>query len=78
MNHNGIPSYMLKGYKVVLISENSGQVLCEKTIPDIIPGTSFNVVFNSFHEREFRIRFISPNGFVILEKDYTQRYYYLK
>jgi len=70
-NHDGIPYYTLNGYRIIISTLISEQIIDEKEIHSTLPGTMFNVVFNGFHDREFRINIYAPNDFCILEKDYN-------
>lgn len=66
-NHDGLPSYTLYNYKVLIYGENE-KLIGEELIPDLGPGQGFNVVFGGVNESVKMIRIVSGNGFLVAEK----------
>lgn len=68
VNHDGISSYTLKGYKIEITDYDTGQKVAEKDISALLPGISFNLVFEDLTNQHIKIRFLTPNAYIVVEK----------
>jgi beta-glucuronidase len=67
-NHDGLPSFSIRNYKVRIYGKNS-QLLAEEEIPVIRPGQKFNVVFRGLNQAVTTIRIVTGNGFLVTIKE---------
>ncbi len=66
-NHNGLPGYSIFGYKIEILSDH--EVLFDKYMPFLEPGSKFNIVVDHDLPSDFTLRIRDSRGNSILEKN---------
>jgi beta-glucuronidase len=65
INHDGIPSYALVGFKAVLKNEVTNELLESADLPAILPGNVFNIIFNYPGKGRYSINFFTSRGWCV-------------
>ncbi|HLF35670.1 MAG TPA: glycoside hydrolase family 2 TIM barrel-domain containing protein [Cyclobacteriaceae bacterium] len=69
VNHDGLPSYAIKGFKAILKDYRSGTTIELVNMPVLMPGDKFNISFSGQAGGAYSIHIFAPNERELIRTD---------